>query len=348
MNGYSFKNLLGIATGTQKSQTSLLVPTAISRFAPLMGLSPEEALWKHTMFPYATAFMSSSNTIELARNLLSAENSSTKAGPFVKPIIKCLQTQNLCLDCAKEDISRFGNHYTRRQHCLPGVIFCPKHFTPLIKTKFPFTTSSRSPLLYEAPEVSVSPEPPSVIDRLIISNSLLALGREKNNRADDWVEKYRDAARLKGYGHSQRELNTKNFCKDFYDWIPKSLLGMMNCAFNPDSRGAWPSLALRKSRYFTTPKHVLLNAFLSNSLSPSLQIRKKPGTRKRDYVEIDLILSLELIAEKNSALIKNESATELLKRLGKFGLYRHNRAFLPKTQSIVKQIYSDRIKSSKF
>jgi hypothetical protein len=338
MSGYPFKQLLKNATGTAKSKTCLLVPTRISGFASSMGLTPQQALWEHTMFPYVTAFMPGDQRAELQKRLLSVGKAATVNGPLTKVLMKCIPRRRLCANCAMEDMGKYGTHYWRRVHCLPGVNFCPNHLSPLFETNLPMlTTALHEPVEFGSFNSNSSQASIDELDQAVLRESMFALQSSPLRFDEDWTAQYRKKAEERGYLLPNKDLATKHLCNDLQKWVSHGRLLQMDSEFVPNTRHAWPAILLRNSRNFSAPKHIIMKAYLFYGPEITHRKYKKSGPLPRDYKAMDMetvyALKYDVTVNKN-----NETGIAILRRLGKLAAFRHNRSAFPLTKAFIEQI----------
>lgn len=337
MAGNSFKAISRATCGTSKDKSSLLLPAATSRIALMLGISPLEALWNHTMIPYITAYYSSPRKEKLIAALLSDRCSSTRTGPLVKSLMKSLRFRKHCEQCLNEDMSTYGFSYWRRQHCLPGVEFCPSHLTALIQTNVPLLTKTGIRLtkgIFAQPNTNV----PNAVETHILHASVAALKTRITDFGDS-REHMRHLAAQHGYLLPNKRIFAKKLIADLYDWFPSHYMLAMDCHFRADSTNGWPATILRTTRQVGTQKHIVMDAFFANFKSSGLIKARRSGPAPRDYAATDATIAATLREELKTLPTGSVTATELLCSLGAFGTYRHNRHRLPQTRKIVEELY---------
>lgn len=99
----------------------------LSQTAEMLGVSAEELLMQHTVFPYATAFTSPDVRAVALRNALSIGPTARGIGAVTQSVSDQVGARRFCRECAKEEHSRTGESYWHRSHNLPGVLVCLEH-----------------------------------------------------------------------------------------------------------------------------------------------------------------------------------------------------------------------------
>lgn len=118
----------------RKFSPGLLSFSHVSDVAGALGVDAQELLWKHTVFPYATAFVEPQVFKSSMASALSTGMAAIGCGATVQSVSGHVQFRRYCVRCAKEDLLQWGESYWRRAHHLPGTLLCVKHLEPLRET----------------------------------------------------------------------------------------------------------------------------------------------------------------------------------------------------------------------
>lgn len=98
--------------------------------------SPQEILYKHTLFPFYVSLHSAERVAQLERQIGEAPSTVIyKAVGMIQYRKRCVELLRFCLKCALEDEVLYGEPYWHRNHQLPGVLVCTKHGEFLRPTK---------------------------------------------------------------------------------------------------------------------------------------------------------------------------------------------------------------------
>ena len=94
-------------------------------------------LLKHTLVPYATAFLSPDEAAPMHATLL--DGTPPRALPWLGKI-----APRWCAGCIEEDLRTFGTTYWHRTHSLPAVEICHLHDEPLMARRGTRPTTERA------------------------------------------------------------------------------------------------------------------------------------------------------------------------------------------------------------
>jgi hypothetical protein len=92
--------------------------------ASLFRTTPENLLWNHTLFPFATAFTAEVDSDRAIRGMLGA--GEARRHPGISRLSGVGQ-RRVCKQCIEEDIAARGESHWHRSHNLPGTFYCVKH-----------------------------------------------------------------------------------------------------------------------------------------------------------------------------------------------------------------------------
>ena len=124
--------------------------TFVPSLAIALGISLDDLLEKHTMWPLFAAFPDDSTGLDQGKVRYSPVNSSV----WLKAARNLLW---MCPQCIQSDLAGLYFSYWRRSHQLPGRFFCPEHGTPLRFCATPsFLTASPDALLESSSSVDKS------------------------------------------------------------------------------------------------------------------------------------------------------------------------------------------------
>src|SRR5690606_5376638 len=105
--GLSWGRVLVRATGRSGSSAPYLMPFALTRLGRCTGTEPEYLLERHTLFPYATAFMPLDRRRALkARALQEAE--ICRIDTLSHAVLGRTRYRRICPACIDEDMTQWG------------------------------------------------------------------------------------------------------------------------------------------------------------------------------------------------------------------------------------------------
>jgi len=246
-----------------------------------VGLTVDDLIHRHTMFPIAALLMSSAaaervkeamrSDRAVASNLLKWRRDPAEDG--IRPL-------KFCAACRDADLRRTRCTWWRRTHQVPGVICCPIHGTALMVSQFVPGQFWKFdyPLADDAAAVRQTTSPDG-IDLLYARDVRWVL---RNNPQPI------DAERLRILYHQQLDrrgwlragqLRRADFLHAFYaqrsehEWAQRSLL------FNPDDSSAWPAQTVKnKANHRSFRMHFLVMRFLDLSVEEIHMQLEKCGT----------------------------------------------------------------------
>ncbi|MDM0053739.1 TniQ family protein [Variovorax sp. J22R115] len=308
----------------------------------LFNLSAEELLWKHTAFPYATAFV-------LGESFEHARSASLDGGPGMPRLLAAMQNvsaevphRRYCPQCVQESVARYGESYWHRAHNLPGALVCPWHACALVTTQLPASSTLRT--IYGLPiecgqpiAPDAKPQPPRAILALArASRELLSRPVGPGHARDS--EWYRHLAISKGWLSPPREVNFAALQGALLRTYPPAVL---NSSGKQADRPNWASLFFRPATSFSFAplKHLLVETLLSTRKPTRPMLDHVPtGPRGTLSEAVDAFYAPRAQKELRRALQQGDvlSTEQFLRRVGAFGPYRHRADQLPSLRQVVR------------
>lgn len=307
--------------------------------------SPQDLLWKHTMFPYATAFLSreATETLEI-KALVATHQRGRPLVPLTQSVTQGVAYRRHCPICAKADRLQWGETFWHRSHNLPGVHRCHTHAVPLHETVVPVHSQMHRPVVSMPEEVvSFVKHFPVGTDVLadIARRSVALMDRAAPARRELSLEYRRRLLELK-FGDERYAAST-DFALRFQQFYGRAFLQLAGASFVPAAAGAWPKLLprLRNKTVVAPCRHVLFQTFLAFSRPfDGVSARHPPGPKPRATDELDRQLHERLAADlKNpSTAAWSQPLRVWMQAVGCWGTFRHHRRELPATAKIVRQV----------
>lgn len=177
-------------TAGRKWSPSFFNAAHLEDIAPLVALSPLELLWKHTVFPYATAFFEPSVFESAMASALATGHAAVGMGAVTQSVSDFVRYRRYCTTCARDDLKNWGESYWHRAHNLPGVLVCHQHGMGLRGTDMQ-TAGTRSwsyTLPHELEQGRLLRHIPGRFDTELVKRSVEALNRPppgRNSVIDD-------------------------------------------------------------------------------------------------------------------------------------------------------------------
>lgn len=137
--GLPVRTVARALTGGRKWAPGFFTAGHVCDLASVLGLEPVELLWRHTVFPYATAFFERPVFDSAVAAALSTGEAATGMGAVTQSASDAVRLRRFCTACVREDRQRWGESYWHRAHNLPGVLVCVHHGTVLRQTALPST-----------------------------------------------------------------------------------------------------------------------------------------------------------------------------------------------------------------
>jgi hypothetical protein len=308
-----------------------------------MGLEPAEYLNKHTIFPYAVAFMPLASRNKLRDRLLGDASVGQSTGSLTKVVTHGVANRRFCPSCVTNDLKNYGEAYWHRKHHLPGVETCAIHLRPLVTTVTALrgnVLASKASLPPLSPEYRYSAHDCEILRRVAQLSGLALVGPPVANTYPD----YRTAAFNLGFKLTKANLATAAFARELVHFFGRAYLAQAGCEVRGRAACHWPALMLRKNAglQFATPKHILIQTFLSFSQNveiEKLRSEKLPGPSLPNFSAVDqhtvsklcdIAIDLELAGGR-------ATVEDLIRHAGVWQSFRHHRNKYPLTKQFLKE-----------
>lgn len=313
------------------------MPRALDVIATATGIKPDELLWHHTLFPYATAYICEHQTKRMSNAFMGADTKGNAALSQATTI--GVEGQRYCPICREEDYAQFGEAYWHRAHNLPFVSICLKHNAPL-----QVTSRSKAGIRIQLLPGAIQGVPTESKLPVAWAGHLTRLSTELLTRAErhsqyDWYKSYRVKAIKLGVDRHGGGFASRSIAQAFQVAYGHDFLEAARLNFRPDGL-SWPAQMLREKQRipFSTPKHVLMNTFLALAESPNGDCSyPKAGKHPVDYDNLDkqFVQSLTQALEKIRQAKNRVAIKEILSPMGIFHTIKHNRLNLPRTIAVL-------------
>lgn len=337
--GVPVKRMVQSLFGATRSSISFLMGSKLSGLARYTGLDAEELLLKHTMYPYAVAFIPKSQHARLKRKMLSPRSDEC-IGSLTRNISHGVMYRRTCPVCISDDLREYGESYWRRSHLLPAVLTCPKHEVPLTETstRLRNAVQTRSNALVEdAVRVHHALRVETQVLHAVRDTAMAAL-RSEIQPQEDWRTVYKEMAQRNGYGMKDGDIATKRFSADLMHYFGPQLLESAGCSIKLSARQPWPALMVRDSipQNHAPAKHVFYQAFCAaGGQAPSDFGYQSPGVRAVDTLAADEVASTAIakFLKSHAATSRRFTVREVLEAAGIFQAFRHAREKYPLVQA---------------
>jgi hypothetical protein len=322
------------------------VPPAGGRFtslgpvreaAALFATTPENLLWNHTLFPYATAFTAKVDSERAIRGELGAPGNRKHPG---MSRLSRVGSRRVCKQCLQDDVAQYGETYWHRSHNLPGTFFCAKHRCLLHGTtlKAASRTSDVMPAECELLDPLPAWQCPGALQLALASAALLSrLPGPGEDRSADF---YLGLAVAKGLLGANREVSQPALGKLFEDCFHRDFLEAARVEFNASR--AWPSHAFTpRSRKLAPLGQLMVETMLRHgNPQPGVLDHKPKGPPHPSRQQMD-----ERFAKAGTAILEQLTSQRrrlmlapFLKRIGAEHAWHVHKGEHPKLIALVERL----------
>jgi len=345
--GLSFGRLLSDVIGANNSASkyfSFFLSGKLARISILCGVPARVLLYRHTVFPYITAFLSTQYRNNLESVLLSEPGTISPLigiAALIHNATKGGEVKRFCQQCIEEEIAMYGESYWHRLEQLPGIIVCTKHKSPLYEYR-PIERTRTQFLVMPQDCRSKKIRPSIDLSILLSISQLTRTALTGGTVQDDRLIYYKQRALEKGYGWRDNEIASRQLTDDIRTHYKPEYLDLCGCPIERGKNG-WPELMvrLRTNVPFAPIKHILLDAYLGTRASDPAEIAYKETPRKAryDFARLDHEFTKQFIAVWTHLKESKTQSTAwgILKQMGAFTTYKHGRNKLPKLRQQIVQ-----------
>jgi len=343
--GLNRNALLHAIYETRRSSASFLLGSTVAELAPLAGMEPEDFLRAHTIFPYATAFMSERLRALLLLKAVMRGMDDTHLGTLTHSVTRNVATWRFCNLCVEEDVARWGESYWHRIHQLPAAWLCLIHRAPLstsdIALRGTAVTWKRLLLPHHVLGVPLQLTRSHELHERLTLNSTAYLS-EPAVDVESLLLRYRGRALELGWlvngnvaGGAMSRALRQHYGREL----------LLESGSRAGGRRDWPALMVRLNTQvsFTPVKHILLNTFFQTSQDALPQLARaedeKPGPKVADGQRRDHATArkVQVLLNRLAKCGERVTVTSLLMRAGAWETFRHDRSRFPMTNALVQE-----------
>lgn len=136
--GVRYDQVVNDLTGIGRKRVHFINPFALRQIADATGITYDDILLSHTLYPYVTAFMTRRRREQIrARLIATVPQMRSDFGWLAGAPWASLACRRFCPQCLLKDLQQYGESYWHRSHVLPGVYMCASHGLPLRGTDLP-------------------------------------------------------------------------------------------------------------------------------------------------------------------------------------------------------------------
>lgn len=270
----SWKQTMIDLFGSRKGAASIDFPNDLKYLCDQMpqgGLSPQEIIEGHTLFPLYRPFLTEERAKKVEQVMINGSNGKGGVIHFTLGVMASNVITpgylRYCPKCIEVDREQYGEAYWHRHHQAPGVLACYFHRTKLINSNVRFSgdrsiqaftdISTMSEVIFECDEqVSDLEWDLTESTYWILNNSIQVFDPEVTQG------KYIQNLIVKGYISEGGRIKQEFLAEQFELFFGSSFLRDLGCSvLHTDNN--WLVKMLRKLRGMTHPlRHILLLSFL--------------------------------------------------------------------------------------
>jgi hypothetical protein len=322
-------------TGSRKWAPGFFQGSHLAHFGGPMGLAPVELLWRHTVFPYATAFMDKPVFEAALSHALATGVVAKQAGATTQSVSDMVPFRRLCLQCVREDRKTWGVSYWHRAHNLPGVLVCSIHGRVLRETSLSTTGSGawRYELPHELTSIRMLRAKPTDFDVALSHHSVALLSRLRHKQVARTSSWYREQLVSLGLLSPNRLVNAKQLVS----WVSRKVGEVVTRYGFKDAEAnlKWLALMVRPANDipFIPLKHLLFEtALASTSQSEHTLLDHVPTGRSkqpRKQLDAKLAMRLSILLKQYLREGKRVRVSDALSEAGCWHSFRHDRGDFP-------------------
>lgn len=322
---------------------SFLGASPLRELAKLFAMSPDDLLWNHSPFPYATATMQARFYDRAISNVYGDTTRTRGLGAVTQNVSFGLVFRRYCKLCAAEEFHRWRESYWHRSHNLPGVLICMLHQTFLHASELPISSHGHDRRLpHECRGRRLGTGEPSTALQRVARISVAWLQRPRSPGAHVEPATYRQMAIDSDWLSASRPVNLQALTNALVTTFTRRFLSQAGMRIG--SRGAlWAGLMLRPGTTlpFVPAKHAVLQALFGRlreqSNPPIDHFGGGPGASSAR--QMDDLYSREARKELKRVLANGRLLTteQFLRGVGCWSTYRHRMAELPKLRAVVRE-----------
>lgn len=349
--GLPIGTVMQALTGGRKWAPGFFQAGHVAELADVLGMQPMDLLWRHTVFPYATAFLAPAVYAAALEAALATGPRAVGMGAVTQSVSDQVQLRRYCRLCAREELGRLGESYWHREHNLPGVLVCRTHRSVLRESDLR-ASSGRTwsvHLPHEVSGVRVLARRPAPLHWALAEGATMLLSRKCSVPAMRGPAWYREALVAEGLLSPDRTV----CAQALMDWGRSGLIAAQR---GGTATGCYLGLRERETRLdwlplmvrprvgtpFVPLKHLLFEALLA--VQPQMS---DETVGRLDYVSSGPpgrdASALDRAYEKavRAALARHRSAghrvrvSDVLSEVGCWSGFRHDRRSFPRVARAV-------------
>lgn len=324
----------------QRQRGTFLATGPVGQAAALFNTTPEDVLWNHTTYPYASAFVSEADFAKAIDEALGVTSGTRTIFGVMRNAKVGVSRRRVCKQCLDEDIAFYGESYWHRSHNLPGAFYCVKHQCLLCETSLPAhgRPLAKLPVECELTKAPAAWSSPLSWQLAEAAERLLARPhRAGEQRAAGF---YMSLAVETGWMHDRGQVSQPALVRVMKDCFHEEFLKATLTEFRESQ--AWPVRAFNpKSCNLSTLKHLMVETLLRHGMERSgVLSHHAKGAPRANYAAIDNMLSQRAEVELQRVMAAGEKLTreEFVRRIGGKSAYTNYWKQCPKLQDVAQRL----------
>ena len=265
--------------GSRKVSAVMALPSNINNFIKNMPincmLTSKEIIYKHTLFPYYTAFLSKERA-DNTYQMMKGENGGgiySSVGIMATSIIENTYFK-FCKECNSENKELWGEFFWNRIHQIPGITICYKHKTLLLDSKVLIHSQNKHEFICATEENCCLEEivvcSPQTLHRyLILAKDIEELFIDKFPKLPmAWfAEQYTTKLINLGIATVNGQIKQDELIKNITEYYGEEFLTPEQSNITLRNEYNWLTMIVRKNRKTFNPiRHLLLMEYLGMGL----------------------------------------------------------------------------------
>jgi len=337
------KTLCRVALNSPNWKPGLLSWAGSDALESAFRLPFEHLLSHHTVFNYATSFMSSTQYRQTVDGELQHRLGGTGAhlSALMQNATHAAMGWRFCNQCVRAELASLGYSYWHRSHNLPAVTACWTHATALRQTAWPVAGSSiRLVLPHEAESCLCRRRSPTGFELKLAQLSAEALLPSRPLADQASAAWYRGLLTEGGLISAGSAVSAGALA----DILVKAagVRSLKEMGLLPRMRNPWPALMVREGTKvpFMPLKHLMLRAALATLPNAAIAALNHRPSGPPPSSSIKLDSHYARAASKTlrslATVVESGISTEaFLRRAGCWGAYKHRKHEMPRLRHVV-------------
>lgn len=255
-------------------------------------ITVDKLIKEHTLFRVFSSFVNEEKALLIYNGMKCSEkfNAYAKLG-LIGTRIEMQNNLLYCPKCLEEDMKKYGESYWRVLHQIPGVFYCNKHNSLLMKSNVCSNGSRIDFMCVE--DINFSKSVPTILDNKFIQLNLkyiemaeYLLKNDISRKEDGFFYKvYIDKLRGRGLTSYNGSLRIKELEEEFISFYSNGYLKLMHSEIDITNENNWLRKFIRKSKKQKhILRHLLMIQFLNIDIAELFNMIEAEGKRKYVYV----------------------------------------------------------------